>query len=210
MIPALVLTAGIATRLRPLSLVRAKAAIPVAGEPLARRVVRWLVENGVTDVVANLNHLPATLTAVLGDGSDMGARIRYSWEHPTVLGSAGGPRQALDIVGAETFLMINGDTLTNVDLSGLAEAHEAAAGIDRRATLALVPNREPHKYGGVTLDAQNRVTGFVSRGLAAEGSWHFIGVQMVEAAAFRGLPPRQPASSIGASQAWGSSLVRIG
>ena len=194
---ALLLTAGLGTRLRPLSLVRAKAAMPVAGEPLARRVVRWLVEHGVTDVVANLHHLPATLTAVLGDGSDLGARVRYSWEHPAVLGSAGGPRQALDIVGAETLLMLNGDTLTDVDLTGLAVAHDAASGTGPRATLALVPNREPLKYGGVTIDDDNQVTGFVSRGPAAQGSWHFIGVQIVEAAAFRDLPPRQPANSIG-------------
>lgn len=192
---ALLLTAGLGTRLRPLSLVRAKAAMPVAGEPLARRTVRWLVERGVTDLVANLHHLPATLTAALGDGSDLGARIRYSWEHPTVLGSAGGPRQALDILGAETFLMVNGDTLTDVDLAGLAGAHEAVPGT--RATLALVPNREPRKYGGVSIDAENRVTGYVPRGVAAEGSWHFIGVQMVEASAFRDLPAQQPASSIG-------------
>ena len=92
MIPALVLTAGLATRLRPLSLVRAKAALPVAGEALARRVLRWLAGAGVTDAVLNLHHLPHTLTAIVGDGSDLDLRVRYSWEMP-VLGSAGGPRR---------------------------------------------------------------------------------------------------------------------
>ena len=79
---ALVLTAGLGTRLRPLTLVRAKPAIPVAGEPLVRRIVRWLAANGVTDVVLNLHHLPATLTSVVGDGSDLGSLVRYSWEQP--------------------------------------------------------------------------------------------------------------------------------
>src|SRR5688500_5937251 len=109
---ALVLTAGLGTRLQPLTLVRAKPAIPVAGEPLVRRLVRWLAAHGVTDVVLNLHHLPATLTAVVGDGSDLGSLVRYSWEQPQVLGSAGGPRQALPILGADAFLIANGDTLS--------------------------------------------------------------------------------------------------
>ena len=58
MIPALILTAGLGTRLRPLSFVRAKAALPVAGEPLVRRILRWLADAGVTDAVLNLHHLP--------------------------------------------------------------------------------------------------------------------------------------------------------
>ena len=97
MIPALVLTAGLATRLRPLSLVRAKAAMPVGGEPLVRRILRGLRASGVMDAVLNLHHLPHTITQLVGDGSDLGVRVRYSWEQP-VLGSAGGPRQALPLL----------------------------------------------------------------------------------------------------------------
>ena len=104
-------------RLRPLTDVRAKPAVPVAGEPIARRIARWLVESGVTNLTFNLHHLPQTVTAVLGDGSDLGARIRYSWEQPKLLGSAGGPRQALDIVGADRFLVINGDTMTDASIA---------------------------------------------------------------------------------------------
>ena len=92
---ALILTAGLGTRLRPLTDVRAKPAIPVAGEPMIRRIIRWLTSRGVTDLVLNLHHLPHTLTALVGDGSDLGLRVRYSWESPQVLGSAGGPRHAL-------------------------------------------------------------------------------------------------------------------
>jgi mannose-1-phosphate guanylyltransferase len=191
---ALLLTAGFGTRLRPLTLVRAKPAIPVAGEPLARRIVRWLVAHGVTDLVANLHHLPATMTAALGDCSDLGARLRYSWEQPILLGSAGGPRRALSIVGADTFLMVNGDTLVDVDLSAVAAAHALSGAL---ATLALVPNRDPLRYGGVRLDDGGAVLGFVKRGPAAAGSFHFVGVQVVEAAAFRSLPDGRAASSIG-------------
>jgi len=192
--PALVLTAGLGTRLRPLTLVRAKAAVPIAGVPLVRRIVARLVAAGVIDLVLNLHHLPHTITGNLGDGTDMGARVRYSWEQPIVLGSAGGPRRALEIVGAEAFLIVNGDTLTDVNLSALINAHaESGAAV----TLALIANPEPLKYGGVRLDGGSRVTGFVSRGPAAAGSYHFIGVQMVQADTFRRVPVDYPVNSIG-------------
>ncbi|MGE5245901.1 MAG: sugar phosphate nucleotidyltransferase [Betaproteobacteria bacterium] len=190
---ALVLTAGLGTRLRPLTDVRAKPAVPVAGEPLVRRIIARLVAAGVADIVLNLHHRPETVTAVVGDGSDLSARVRYSWE-PAVLGSAGGPRQALPILGAPVFFLLNGDTIADVDLRALASAHEASGAL---VTLALVPNAEPRRYGGVRLDDDGRVIGFVPRGLDAEGSYHFIGVQVVRADAFEGLPRGVPASSIG-------------
>ncbi len=184
-LPALVLAAGLGTRLRPLTLVRAKPAIPVAGEALIRRIVAGLVSRGSTEIAVNLHHLPHTVTAVLGDGSDMGARVRYSWEQPLVLGSAGGPRQALDILGADAFFIVNGDTLTDVDLGAMSVAHAACGAL---VTLALVPNREPLRYNGVQLDEASRVVGFVPRGPAAVGSYHLVGVQIAGAEVFGGLP----------------------
>lgn len=191
---ALVLTAGLGTRLQPLTFVRAKPALPVAGEPLICRIASWLSGHGVNDLVLNLHHLPQTLTAIVGDGSDLGVRARYSWEQPAVLGSAGGPRRALPIVGADPFFIVNGDTLTDVDLHALATAHQAS---DALVTLALVPNREPDKYGGVLVSPDGRVTGFVGRGPRAAGSFHFIGVQVAAAAAFAALPDGQPLNSVG-------------
>jgi mannose-1-phosphate guanylyltransferase len=190
---ALVLTAGLGTRLRPLTDVRAKPAIPVAGEPMIRRIISWLAAHEVTDLVLNLHHRPETLTAVVGDGADLSVRVRYSWE-PRILGSAGGPRQALPLVAADPFLVVNGDTIADVDLVMLATAHDTS---DAIVTLALVPNREFHRYGGVLLDPDGRVTGFVSRGPSAEGSYHYIGVQVVQAAAFDAVPQGEAARSIG-------------
>jgi NDP-sugar pyrophosphorylase family protein len=191
------LTAGLGTRLAPLTQVRAKPAMPIAGEPLARRLVRWLAIAGVTDIVANLHHLPATITGVLGDGSDLGARVRYSWEQPQILGSGGGPRQALDIIGAERFVIVNGDTLTTLDLDQMSRSHHEAASAGAVATLALVPNRRYLHYGGVLVNEQGWITGFVPRGAAAAGSFHFIGVQIVESSAFRPLAVGRPHSTIG-------------
>ena len=190
---ALVLTAGLGTRLRPLTDRRAKPAIPVAGEPMIRRIVAWLVSQGVHDLVLNLHHRPETLTARVGDGADLQARVRYSWEQPRVLGSAGGPRLARDILGADTFLIVNGDTLTDVDLVQLAQAHAESGAL---VTMALVPNREFMRYGGVLLDGGGRVTGFAKRGPASEGSAHFIGVQIVSGRVFDSIRPGEVASSV--------------
>lgn len=188
------LTAGLGTRLRPLTDVRAKPAIPVAGLPMIRRIIGWLASQGVTDCVLNLHHRPETITALVGDGGDLGVRVRYSWEQPQVLGSAGGPRLARPILGVDTFLIINGDTLTDLDLAALVRAHEAANAL---VTLALVPNREFTRYGGVTIDDGGAITGFVPRGPSAEGTGHFIGVQIAHASAFDDVRPGEAVSSIG-------------
>jgi len=199
---ALILTAGLGTRLQPLTSVRAKPAIPVAGIPMVRRIISWLAACGVDDLVLNLHHLPQTLTAVAGDGADLLARVRYSWE-PRLLGSAGGPRRALPILDADPFFIVNGDTLTDVDLQALAVAH---ADSGARVTLALIPNTEPSRYGGVSIDDGGRVTGFPRRGPAAAGSHHFIGVQIVSADVFRALPADQPINSI--PEVYGALITR--
>jgi NDP-sugar pyrophosphorylase family protein len=191
---ALVLTAGLGTRLRPLTLVRAKPAIPVGGVPLIRRILTWLSASRVERAVLNLHHLPHTITGIVGDGSDLGLRVRYSWEQPAVLGSAGGPRLALPLIDAETFFVVNGDTLTDVDLDALSAAHAASGAL---VTLALTPNRQPMRYGGLRLDDFGRVTGVSAKGPEAAGSYHFVGVQTVQATAFRSIDAGVFANSIG-------------
>lgn len=180
--PALVLTAGLGTRLRPLTHVRAKAAVPVNGEPLVRRVARWLGARGIREHVYNLHHQPASIAACLGDGTALGIRVRYSWE-PTVLGSAGGPRHALPLMtdtGADHFLIVNGDTLTDVDLDAVLQRHRASGA---RVTMSLIPNPAPDRYGGVTVSSDGFVTGFTRPGAGGE-SFHFIGVQVAAAGVF--------------------------
>lgn len=195
---ALILAAGLGTRLRPLTCIRAKPAVPVNGEPLIRRIVARLAAQDIGDVIVNLHHRPATIARVLGDGTDLGVRIRYSWEQP-VLGSAGGPRRALPLLvdgdadPRARFLLVNGDTLTDLDLRGLIQAHEDAR--DAAVTMALIPNPRPDKYGGVRVEG-DRITGFSRRG-AAGPSYHFIGVQVCEARAFALLPDGEAVESVG-------------
>lgn len=193
MIPALVLAAGLATRLRPLSHVRAKAAVPVAGTPLVHRIIGRLAAAGIRDVVLNLHHLPHTITRLVGDGAHLGVRVRYSWESP-VLGSAGGPRHALPLVGARRLAIVNGDTLTDVDPRRVAETHERTGAL---VTMAVVPNDRPDRYGGVLVGEGGIVTGFTRRG-SPEPSYHFIGVQIADAEAFEALHDNTPCESVGA------------
>jgi mannose-1-phosphate guanylyltransferase len=193
MLPALVLTAGLATRLRPLSLVRAKAAVPVAGIPLVGRILRNLAAIGVRDAVLNLHHLPETLTRRVGDGTTLGMRVRYSWETP-LLGSAGGPRRARPLLGTARFLVVNGDTLTDANVAALVADH---AKHEALATLAVVPNPDPDKYDGLAVDAAGNVTGRVMRG-TGQPSFHFVGVQVVESSALDAVPADTPYESVAA------------
>jgi mannose-1-phosphate guanylyltransferase len=185
---ALVLAAGLGTRLRPLSLVRAKAALPVAGVPLAARILRWLAASGVSEAVLNLHHRPETIAREIGDGGGTGLRVRYSWEQP-LLGSAGGPHKALPILDTDRFLVINGDTLTDVPLAAVSEAHERSGAL---ITMALIPNPRPEYYGGVIV-RDDVVCGFTN----SAPNFHFIGVQVVEAAVFADVPDDRPSSSVG-------------
>jgi len=167
--------------------------MPIGGKPLVRRIIEWLAHEQVTDVVVNLHYLPETIAAVVGDGSDLGVRARYSWEQPAILGSAGGPRHALPIIGSSSFFIVNGDTLTDLSLAHLAAAHASSSAL---VTIALIPNRDPDRYGGAVLDAGGYVTGFVPRGASARGSYHVIGVQAAQADAFAGLTDGEPVNSV--------------
>ena len=191
--PALVLAAGLGTRLRPLTFSRAKAAVPVAGTPLIRRQLRALAGAGVRDVVVNLHHRPETVAAAVGDGAGLGCRVRYSWER-TVLGSAGGPRRALPLLD-DRFFIVNADTLCAVDFRALLDRHRASGAT---VTLAVTVHPAPDRYGGVVADADGRVTGFARAAASGpDAPWHFVGVQIVEAGVFRDLPDGVPAATVG-------------
>lgn len=187
--PALVLTAGLATRLQPLSSVRAKAALPVAGEALVMRILRRLRAAGIRRVVLNLHHRADTITRIVGDGSTLDLEIRYSWE-PDVLGSAGGPARALPLLAADRFLIVNGDTLSDVDLPALVRQH-----VDTNALVTMAVVDADPRYNAIVADESGIVRTFWNRTHGTRGTlgtpgtalFHFIGVQAVNAAAFAGV-----------------------
>ena len=194
--PALVLAAGLGTRLRPLSTLRAKAALPVAGRPLIVRILEQLRAAGVQRVVINLHHRPETITRVVGDGARVGLDVRYSWE-ASVLGSGGGPARAIPLLAADRFFIVNGDTLSGVSLPALAKAHLSA---DAQATLAVIA-ADITKYNALLGNGANEFVGIAPRGTALPSSsdltpWHFVGVQAVNASAYAGVDPSQPSDSL--------------
>jgi NDP-sugar pyrophosphorylase family protein len=173
--------------------VRAKAAVPIAGQALITRILRYVSRYGVQQCVLNLHHLPETIAARVGDGSDLGVQVKYSWESPKVLGSAGGPRKALPLVGDADFYILNGDTLCDVNLEALAAQHTETRAL---VTMALIENRWPERYGGVVTDSRGIVYGFVPRGSPA-ATYHFVGVQMAHPSVFAQLRLDEPAETVG-------------
>jgi NDP-sugar pyrophosphorylase family protein len=185
-LPALILAAGLATRLQPLSSVRAKAALPVAGEALIARILRRLHAAGIRRVVINLHHLASSITAIVGDGSAFGLAVRYSWE-PEVLGSAGGPARAIPLLESDRFLIVNGDTLTDIDLPALVARH-----VDTNAQVTMAVVDGDPRYNGVIADDAGVVHGFGR----SDGASHFIGIQAVNAAVFAGIDPDAPSETV--------------
>ena len=163
----------------------------MAGEAIARRILRYAYSQGIRRAVLNLHHRPETITALVGDGSDLGVSVQYSFESP-VLGSAGGPRKALPLLPDEDFFLINGDTLTNVDFAALETQHRETRAL---VTIAVVPNLRPQKYSGLILDSTGRFHSVAPRGSTVR-SYHVIGIQICHPAAFARLPLNEPAESI--------------
>jgi NDP-sugar pyrophosphorylase family protein len=149
----MVLAAGLGTRMRPLTTLRAKPALPVMNRPLLHWTLDLLARNGVTDVMVNLHHLPKTVMDVVGDGSAFGLRVSYSRE-PKILGTGGGPRKVRAWFGDAPFILVNGDMVFDFDLRGLVRRHEKAGA---RATLALRPNPDPRRYASIRTAADGRV-----------------------------------------------------
>lgn len=191
-LPALVLAAGLGTRLQPLSDVRAKPALPVAGRPLISRILDWLRRAGVRRVVLNLHHRPDTITRIVGDGSRLGMAVRYSWE-PQILGSAGGPARALPLLESDRFLIVNGDTLTNVDLRAMIRQH-----VDTNALVTMAVAAADPRYNAIIAKASGIVDGVGppeprNPGTAA---YHFVGIQVVNASVFAGVDPARKSESV--------------
>jgi mannose-1-phosphate guanylyltransferase len=161
---AMLLAAGLGTRLRPLTYELPKPMVPILGRPVMEHILRLLARHGFDDVIANLHYFPDLIRGRFGDGSDYGIRLVYSFE-PELMGTAGGVRHARAHFGDETFLVISGDALTDIDLTALWEAHKRKGGI---ATLALRRVDDPSELGVVIVDEDGRIQGFQEKPDPAE------------------------------------------
>ena len=131
---AMVLAAGRGERMRPITDTLPKPLVPVAGKPLIVYHLERLAAAGVRDVVVNLSWLGERIRAALGDGGDYGLSISYSEEGPVPLETGGGIFKALPLLGPGPFLVVNGDTWSDIDYSHLA-LEDGANG-----RIVLVPN----------------------------------------------------------------------
>jgi mannose-1-phosphate guanylyltransferase len=156
---ALVLAGGEGTRLRPLTLTLPKPVIPLAGRPFLTFMLDWLRRHGVDDVLLSCGYRSHDVERVLGDIHG-GMRLRYVVEDEP-LGTAGPLRLALDEgVLQERVLVLNGDCLTDIDLTAELAQHEATGA---RATLALVAVDDTSSYGVVPTDDEDRVEAFLEK-----------------------------------------------
>jgi mannose-1-phosphate guanylyltransferase len=160
----MLLAAGLGTRLRPLTYEVPKPMVPVLGTPVMEHILRLLARHGFDDVISNVHYLPEQIENRFGDGSEWGVRLSYSHERE-LLGTAGGVRNVRDHFGDETFLIISGDALTDIDLTALWEVHRAKGGI---ATLSLKRVDDPSQIGVVITGEDGRVQGFQEKPDPAE------------------------------------------
>ncbi len=157
---AVVLVGGFGTRLRPLTLSTPKQMLPVAGRPMIERVLAHLASHGIDDVVLSLGYRPDAFTDAYPDARCAGVSLHYAVE-PEPLDTAGAVGFAARAAGvSERFLVVNGDVLTDIDLTALLAFHDR---VGAEGTIALTKVDDPSQFGVVPTDEEGRVVAFVEK-----------------------------------------------
>lgn len=165
---AMVLAAGLGTRLRPLTHVTPKPLLPVRGKPLLDHILAALVKSGVREVMLNLHHLPDQIRRHVGDGASFGLRAHYSFE-PKILGTGGGLKQCETFFADDSFFLVNGDIFSDVHFSALAEAHGQHA---HAAATLVVRALQPDQTFTPVRVAQGEVRAI------GNGTHHYAGIMI--------------------------------
>jgi mannose-1-phosphate guanylyltransferase len=188
---ALLLAAGLGTRLGPRTDSVPKCMLPIGGRPLLERTVEWLARNGVRDLAVNLHRRPEAIAGRLGDGSGLGVRIRYSHE-PELLGTAGALRPLAGWLGGSPFLVVYGDNLIDCDLERLLVLHRSAHAV---LTMALFHRDDVSASGAAALDDDGRIRRFVEKPRHGEepGNWVNAGLLLCEPRVLDFVPSARPA-----------------
>ena len=186
---AMIMAAGKGTRLRPLTDILPKPMVPVVNRPALHHILRLLYRHGFREVVINLHHMPSVITDYFGDGTWMDMSLTYSFE-PDLLGTAGGVKNNEGFLGDGTFLVMSGDALTDIDLTGLVAAHRRYGSI---ATLAVKEVSDPSLYGVVVTDDDDKVVGFQEKPTREEARSRLCncGIYVFEPEIFSHIPPAQ-------------------
>jgi mannose-1-phosphate guanylyltransferase len=188
---AVILVGGEGKRLRPLTSTVPKPVVPLVDRPFISFMLEWLRQHGIDDVIMSCGFLATSVRNVLGDGSGLGIRLRFV-EEPDPRGTAGALKFAESLLD-ERFLMLNGDVLTDIDLTAQIAQHEKTGA---KATLALVPVPDPSAYGLVHLEEDHSVREFVEKPSSDTIDSNLIsaGAYVLERAVLELVPPERNVS----------------
>jgi len=174
---AIILVGGEATRLRPLTCNTPKAMVPVLNTPFLEHVICYLRQHQVTEIVLALSQRQQAIENYFGDGSQFGARLHYSIED-TPLGTGGAVKNAENYLD-ETFLVLNGDIFTDLNITAMMEFHRNRKA---RVTISLTPVDDPTSYGLVETNARSKITRFLEKPSPSEVTTNMInaGIYILE------------------------------
>ncbi len=178
---AMILAAGLGTRLRPLTETCPKPLVPVANQPVLARTIAHLFHHGTHRIVVNTHHHARRMADFLQDGDPFGLPIEVRHE-PSILGTGGGIRNVADFWGQDTLVVVNGDILTDIDLTAALRFHRASG-----ATATLVLHHHP-RFNQIQVDEDGAVRDIASEPLS--GRLAFTGIHLLEPAVLAWIPPR--------------------
>jgi len=178
---------GAGTRLRPLTYVIPKCLLPVGGKPLLERTMKYLEGHGITEFVLCVAYLKKQIKDTFGDGSSLGFKIEYA-EADVPMGTAGQLKTASPFVD-KTFLAMNGDIVTSMNISTMASTHRSKGGV---ATIALKEFGVKIPYGHVIVETSGRVLGFEEK--PTLNYMANAGVYILEPRVMDAIPPGRAAS----------------
>jgi mannose-1-phosphate guanylyltransferase len=187
---AMILAAGVGSRLEPLTSFRPKPLAPVANRPIMEHTIKLLQKHGMVEIVSNTHYLADTLIDYFGDGSRLGVKIDFRREQE-LSGDAGGVRACEAFLKDGPFLVTMGDLLTDIDLTALIRSH-----LDKKALATIAVKREDDvtRFGVVVTDASGRITGFQEKPSREEARSNLIstGIYVLDPEVFRYIPKDQP------------------
>jgi len=187
---AMILAAGLGTRLRPLTNHLPKPLLPLGDRPLIHYNLLLLKKYGITEVLINLHHYGDKLKKALGNGADLGMQIHYS-EEPVILGTGGGLKKVTRFFSNGSFILINADILVDLNLDKVVEHHQR-----RKAAATLILREDPRvdHWGVIEADQEGRVRQLLQRGDWKGGKlsrYMFTGIHVLEPRIFNYIPDRQ-------------------